>query len=179
MSTHDEPGDRAVRRGFPVRVTTERVTLPNGQRLELDIVKHPGAAAIVPFSSDREVLLIRQYRHATGGTIYEVPAGKLDSGETPEHCAARELEEETGRRAGRIEKLGWIFTTPGFCDEVIHLYAAFDLERVPPRPEDDEVIEVTPTPFDRALELVWRGEINDAKSALALLHAARHLGFFS
>ncbi len=176
MSTHDEPGGGRVRRGFPVRVTTERVTLPNGQPLEIDIVKHPGAAAIVPFSSDREVLLIRQYRHATGGTIYEVPAGKLDSGETPEHCAARELEEETGRRAGRIEKLGWIFTTPGFCDEVIHLYAAFDLERVPPRPEDDEVIEVIPTPFDRALELVWRGEINDAKSALALLHAARHVG---
>ena len=176
MSTHDEPDGGAVRRGFPVRVTTERVTLPNGQRVDLDIVKHPGAAAIVPFTSDREVLLIRQYRHAAGGTIYEVPAGKLDSGEAPEECAARELEEETGQRAGRIEKLGWIFTTPGFCNEVIHLFAAFDLDSIPSRLEADEIIEVIPTSIDRALELVWSGEINDAKSALALLHAARHVG---
>ena len=176
MSTHDEPDGGAVRRGFLVRVTTERVTLPNGQRVDLDIVKHPGAAAIVPFTSDREVLLIRQYRHAAGGTIYEVPAGKLDSGEAPEECAARELEEETGKRAGRIEKLGWIFTTPGFCNEVIHLFAAFDLDSIPSRLEADEIIEVIPTSIDRALELVWSGEINDAKSALALLHAARHVG---
>lgn len=179
MSTHDEPGAGAVRRGFPVRVTTERVILPNGQRLDLDIVKHPGASAIVPFTSDREVLLIRQYRHAAGGTIYEVPAGKLDTGEDPEQCAVRELEEETGQRAGRIEKLGWIWTTPGFCDEVIHLFAAFDLDAVPSRLEADEIIEVIPTSIERALELVWRGEINDAKSALALLHAARHVGFLS
>ncbi len=179
MSTQGEPDDGAVRRGFPVRVTTERVTLPNGELIDLDIVKHPGAAAIVPFTADREVLLIRQYRHAAGGTIYEVPAGKLDPGETPEACAVRELEEETGQRAGRIEKLGWIFTTPGFCDEVIHLFAAFDLDAVPTRLEADEIIELVPTPIDHALELVWSGELNDAKSALALLHAARHVGCLS
>jgi len=179
MSAHNEPGRAATRRGWPVRVTTERVTLPNGQLLELDIVRHPGAAAIVPFLSDREILLIRQYRHAAGGTIYEVPAGKIDAGENPEQCAVRELEEETGRRAGRLESLGWIFTTPGFCDEIIHLFAAFELENVPPRPEDDEVIELIPMPIEQALELVWGGQINDAKSALALLHAARHLGVLS
>jgi ADP-ribose pyrophosphatase len=104
-----------------------------------------------------------------------VPAGKLD-GEAPEACAARELEEEAGRRAGRLLRLGAIWTTPGFTDERIHLFAAFDLELVPQRLDPDEVIEVVAFPFARALEMVWSGEISDAKSALALLHAAHRLG---
>jgi ADP-ribose pyrophosphatase len=161
---------------FRIEVSRERVTLPNGRVAQLDIVHHPGAAAVVPFVSADDVLLIRQFRHAAGGTILEVPAGKLDPGDTPESCAARELEEEAGRRAGRLEKLGWIFTTPGFTDEVIHLFAAFELELVPTRHEDDEVIEVVQLPFAEALELVWRGELPDAKSAMALVHAARRLG---
>ncbi|HEY5656957.1 MAG TPA: NUDIX hydrolase [Myxococcota bacterium] len=161
---------------FRVRVSQERVTLPNGRVAELDIVHHPGAAAVVPFVSADDVLLIRQFRHAAGGTILEVPAGKLDPGDTPEACAARELEEEAGRRAGRLEKLGWIFTTPGFTDEVIHLFAAFDLESIPTRHEDDEVIEVVRLPLAEALDLVWRGELTDGKSAMALLHAAHRLG---
>jgi ADP-ribose pyrophosphatase len=146
---------------------------------ELDIVRHPGASAVVPFEADDDVLLIRQYRHAAGGEILEVPAGKLDPGDTPASCAARELEEEAGRRAGRIEQLGWIFTTPGFTDEVIHLFAAFDLEPIPTRHEDDEVIEVLRVPLREAIDKVWRGEINDAKSALALLHAARRMGMLA
>jgi ADP-ribose diphosphatase len=162
--------------GFRVVVSRERVTLPNGHEIWLDVVHHPGAAAVVPFTGDAEVALIRQYRHAAGGTILEVPAGKLDAGEAPLHCAERELAEEAGYRAGRIEALGSIWTTPGFTDEVIHLYAAFDLARVPSRPEDDEVIEVIRVPLDHALDLVWRGELRDAKSALALIHAARHVG---
>ena len=160
---------------FRIEVSRERVTLPNGRVAQLDIVHHPGAAAVVPFVSADDVLLIRQFRHAAGGTILEVPAGKIDPGDTPEGCAARELEEEAGRRAGRLEKLGWIFTTPGFSDEVIHLFAAFELELVPTRHEDDEVIEVVRLPFAEALELVWRGELPDAKSAMALVHAARRL----
>ena len=91
-------------------------------------------------------------------------------------CARKELEEEAGRRAGRLEKLGSIWTTPGFSDEVIHLFAAFDLAEVPPRHDEDEVIEVVEMSLDRALELVWSGELRDAKSALALLHAAHHVG---
>jgi len=165
--------------GFRIQLSRERVRLPNGRVAELDIVRHPGASAVVPFENDDDVLLIRQYRHAAGGEILEVPAGKLDPGDTPESCAARELEEEAGRRAGRIEHLGWIFTTPGFTDEVIHLFAAFDLEPIPTRHEDDEVIEVLRVPLREALEKVWRGEINDAKSALALLHAARHMGLLA
>jgi ADP-ribose pyrophosphatase len=157
-------------------MSRERATLPDGRQLDLDIVRHPGAAAVVPFLSDHEVLLIRQYRHAAGGAILEVPAGKLDPGESPETCAARELEEEAGKRPGRLVSLGWIFTTPGFTDERIHLFSAFDLETVPRRPDDDEVIDLVPTPLDAALAMVWSGELNDAKSALALIHAAHRLG---
>ncbi len=161
---------------FRLKMTRESVDLPNGRRVELDIVHHPGAAAVVPFASDSEVLLIRQYRHAAGGEILEVPAGKLDAGEPPAQCAARELEEEAGVRAGRIEALGWIWTTPGFPDEKIHLFAAFDLAPAAQRLEDDEVIEVVRVPLEDALERVWRGDLADAKSALALLHAAHRLG---
>ena len=164
---------------FRLRMATEVAELPGGRRVSLDVVRHPGAAAVVPFISDNDVLLLRQYRHAAGGTIWEVPAGKLDDGEAPELCAARELEEEAGQRAGRVEKLGWIFTTPGFTDEVIHLFAAFDLTPVASRPEDDEVIEVVRTPLSEALEKIWSGELTDAKSALALVHAARKLGRLS
>jgi ADP-ribose pyrophosphatase len=165
-----------IKRGFQVRVNSERVRLPNGRLVELDIVPHPGAAAVVPFVSDDEVILIRQYRHATGGSILEVPAGKLDDGEAPERCAARELEEEAGQRAGRLEPLGWIWTSPGFTDERIFLFAGFELKPVPLRHEEDEHIELVPLGFREALDLVWRGELTDAKSALALIQAARLLG---
>jgi ADP-ribose pyrophosphatase len=164
------------KRGFQLRVNTEVARLPDGREVELDIVRHPGAAAVVPFVTLDEVVLIRQHRHAAGGTLLEVPAGKLDAGEPPELCAARELEEEAGFRAGRLERLGWIFTTPGFTDERIFLFAAFDLEPVPLRPDDDELIEPVRVPLRDALELVWRGELTDAKSALALIHAARRVG---
>ncbi len=165
-----------IRRGFHVRVETELAELPNGRRVSLEVVRHPGAAAVVPFLGADEVLLIRQYRHAAGGTLLEIPAGKLDAGEAPEVCAARELEEEAGRRAGRLAKLGVIFTTPGFTDEVIHLFAAFDLASVPTRHEDDELIELVPMPLAQALELVWAGQVPDARSALALIYAARRTG---
>jgi ADP-ribose pyrophosphatase len=166
--------EKTVRKA-PLQVVTESVLLPNGTTLELDMIRHPGAAAVVPFVDEREVLLIRQYRHAAGGVIYEVPAGKLDEGEAPEVCAARELEEEAGQRAGRIERLGAIWTTPGFTNERIHLFAAFDLSPTTQRLEDDELIEVVRMSLDSALEMVWSGELSDAKSALALLHAARWL----
>ena len=153
----------------------ERVELPGREPFELEILRHVGASAVVPFEDDDTVLLIRQYRHAAGGTIWEVPAGKLD-GDTPEVCAVKELEEEVGRRPGRLEHLVTILTTPGFTDERIHLFAAFDLEVVEQRLEAHEIIEVVPTPLARALEMVWSGELHDGKSALALIHAARRLG---
>ena len=167
---------RSVFSGEWMEVVTEEVQLPNGHRVVLDIVRHPGASAVVPFVSDEDVLLIRQYRYAAGGYLYEVPAGKLDAGEPAEVCAARELEEEAGQRAGRLEKLGAIWTTPGFTDERIHLFAAYELEEVPQRLEDDEVLEVIRMPLRSALDMVWNGELSDAKSALALVHAGHRNG---
>jgi len=169
--------ERRVYDGRVVKVNVADVDMPSGGRVQLEVVRHPGAACVVPLSGDDEVLLIHQFRYAAGGTIWEVPAGKLDvPGEAPEACAARELEEEAGRRAGRLEALGSILTTPGFTDEVIHLFAAFDLEAVPQRLDADEAIRVVPTPFDEALRMVWDGRIRDAKSCLALLQAAHHRG---
>ena len=159
-------------RGAWLEVVTESVRLPNGNSIDLDIVRHPGASAVVPFVTNDEVLLIRQYRYATGGELWEVPAGKLDAGEDALTCARRELEEEAGQRAGRVEALGPMWASPGFTDEQIHLFAAFDLEPVPQRLEADEVIELEQMPFGQALEMVWSGEISDAKSQLALLKAA-------
>ncbi len=163
-------------RGVFLEVVTEDIELPNGKRIEIDIVRHPGAAAIVPFVSEDDVLMIRQYRHATKGVLWEIPAGKMDPGEDPETCARRELEEEAGCRAGRLVALGPMWASPGFTDERIHLFAAFDLERVPQRLEDDEIIEIERMPFERALAMVFAGEVPDAKSALALLKAGHHLG---
>ena len=168
--------ERRVQRGVFLEMVTEEVTLPTGRTTTLDVIRHPGASAVLPFLSDDEILLIRQYRYAVGGPIYEVPAGKLDSGEDPAACALRELEEETGYRAARCEPLASIWTTPGFTDERIHLFTARDLVRTSQQLDHDELIEIVPMPFDRALAMVWRGELGDAKSALALLHAARRTG---
>jgi len=180
MGGADDAGEGDARvtpigRGW-LKLESEEVTLPNGRRMRLDIIRHPGASAIVPFLDDEEVLLIQQYRHAAGGTIWEVPAGKLDPGEHPEDCARRELEEETGYRAGSLVALGSILTTPGFTDERIHLFEASDLEPSLQQLDGDEVIELVPMPLSAALELVWTGQLVDAKSALALVKAARRRG---
>jgi ADP-ribose pyrophosphatase len=171
----EDPNVTPIGRGW-LELVSEDVTLPNGKRTRLDIIRHPGASAVVPFLSEDEVLLIQQYRHAAGGTIWEVPAGKLDPGEDPETCAVRELEEETGYRAGSIVSLGSILTTPGFTDERIHLFEAVDLRATSQQLEGDEVIELVPMPLTAALELVWTGQMVDAKSVIALVKAARRRG---
>jgi ADP-ribose pyrophosphatase len=166
---------REIHKGRVVHLFEDTVRLPNGHVATLDMIRHPGAAAVVPFVSldPPTILLVRQFRHAAGGFLLEAPAGKLDPGEAPEACAARETEEESGYRAGRLEKLGAILTTPGFTDEVIHLYAGFDLVPVPSRLEVDEVLTVERVPFADAIAMVERGEIQDAKTMSALLLAAR------
>jgi ADP-ribose diphosphatase len=151
----------------------DTVVLPSGEETTLALFKHPGASAVVPFLDAERIVMLRQFRHAAGGVIWEVPAGKLDRGEDPAHCAARELEEETGYRAGRIERTGALLTTPGFTDEKIHLFCAFDLEPGPPRPEAHEVLHSEILTLARALDMVESGEICDGKSIAALFLAAR------
>lgn len=171
MSTRD------LYRGPVVHLTVEDVTLPNGHVTTLDIVRHPGASAIAALDEDGSVTLLRQYRHAVGGYLWEVPAGKLDPGESPANCAARELAEEAGLVAARLEHVGSIVTCPGFCDEVIHLFVATDLQRVPTARGADEVIDTVKTlPLRDAMTLIRSGEIRDAKTIAALLHADLRYG---
>lgn len=164
---------REIYKGKVLHLFRHELTLPNGHRTTLEVIRHPGAAAAVAFVTADEVLMLRQYRHATGGYLLEIPAGKLDPGEAPEACAFRETEEETGYRPGRLERLGAIHTTPGFTNEVIHLFAAYDLTATAAHPERDEVFSVIRMPFAEAVAKVERGEITDAKSVSALLLAAR------
>lgn len=159
---------RTIYRGRVIEVEVDRVRLPNGTETELEMVRHPGAAAIVPFENKEDILLVRQFRWATGGWIYEIPAGKLEGESDPALCAARELREEVGRKAGRLEFLGTIWTTPGFTDEAIHLFMATELEPVAQALEEDEVLQVVRLPFLEALDKVRRGEIPDAKTQCAL-----------
>ncbi len=166
---------RPVYDGRILKLAIERVRLPNGNVCELEIIHHPGASAVVPLDRDGTVHLVRQYRHATGEWLLEVPAGKLDRGEPPEVCAGRELEEEIGRRAGSLVPLGRIYTTPGFTDEQIWLYLATELSLARQDLQADEVLQVERLPFDEAVRMAAQGGIEDAKSICALLRADRCL----
>ena len=170
---------RRVYTGRVVRLDVDTVRFPDGSTGELEIIRHPGAAAIVPCPSDPEgdpdptILLIRQYRYAAGGPLWEIPAGTLDPGEDAETCARRELLEEAGVTAGRLQRLTSIWTTPGFTDEVIHLYLASGLTAGTPSRERDEFIEVVPQPLSQVLTRIRDGEVRDAKTVVAILYMAR------
>ena len=170
-----QPAVRRVYEGRVVKLNVETFTLPNGSPATIEVVRHPGAAAVVPLTTRGSVLLIRQFRHAAGGFIIEVPAGKLDAGESPETCARRELEEEAGVQAGELVRLGSILTTPGFTDEVIHLFLARDLAASTQALEADEVLTVEEVDLARAVAMCVDGELRDAKSLCAILLADRFL----
>lgn len=160
--------------GRVIDVGTEDVTLPSGTTVTLDVIRHPGAALVVPLDGEERVLLIKQWRHAAGGWLWECPAGTLNPGETPEQCARREVTEEAGVVAGKLDHAGYIFTAPGFCDEKIHIFIARDLQPAAGHHDDDEVItEVRPVHLEECLAMVARGEICDAKTLAGLLHARR------
>jgi len=161
-------GRREIYRGRVVNLGVETVTLPNGVTVELEVIRHQGASAVVPLQEDGTVLLIRQYRHAAGGFIYEIPAGKLDPGENPLECAKRELEEETGRRAECLRHLVTFFTTPGFTDEIIHIYLATGLTPGTQHLEHDEVLEVVEMPLGQAIQRIADGTIRDGKTIIGL-----------
>jgi len=154
--------------GKVLTLNIDTVTLPNGVTIDLEIVRHPGAAAVVPLKDSGTVVLIKQFRHAAGGFIYEIPAGKLHPGEDPLHCAARELEEEIGWIAGRLERLTSMLTAPGFTDEVIHIYKATGLTAGRQQLDRDEVLEVLEISLEEAIKMIEAGTIRDAKTIVGL-----------
>ena len=181
MSEGSRPGrleSRPVHDGRIVKLSVDTVRFPNGATGELEMIRHPGASAVLPVvgsidEEDPEILLLRQYRYAAGGYIWEVPAGlPLGPDEPWEDCAARELEEETGRRSDRLVPLTRILTTPGFTDEVIRLFAADGLAEGSSNLDEDEFVEVRRLRFSEAVDMVRRGEIVDCKSVATILYAA-------
>lgn len=180
----EKPGQlasRPIHRGRVVDLAMDTVRFPDGSTGELELVRHSGASAIVPIIDDSdprdpEILLLRQFRYAAGGELFEVPAGRPDADDEPwPLCARRELEEETGFRAGSLEYLSAIWTTPGFTDEKIHLFLARNLSAGTVATDADEFLSVVRMKLSAALDLIDRGEITDAKSICALTLAARRL----
>jgi 8-oxo-dGTP pyrophosphatase MutT (NUDIX family) len=167
-----------VRNVFKGRVLTlnlETVTLPNGSVTELEVAHHPGGAAVVAVDAAGRVCLLHQFRHAAGGWITEIPAGKLDGGEPPLACAQRELAEEAGVTARRWEKLGEYLSSPGVLTEVIHVFLARDLEAAKAAPELHEVLEVGWVPLAEAVRMATCGQLRDGKSLVGLLWAGAAL----
>lgn len=159
---------RNIYTGKVITLNVDTVELPNGFTVDLETIRHPGAAAVVPVKDDGTVVLIRQFRHAAGGFIYEIPAGKLDQGEDPLNCAKRELEEEVGYRASSFQLLSSIFTAPGFADEVIHIYKAIGLTKGQQQLDRDEVLEIIEMPLSEAIKKIQDGTIRDAKTIIGL-----------
>jgi ADP-ribose pyrophosphatase len=163
-------------RGRLFRLVRSRVRFAGRAPVTRDCVEHPGAVAVVPIQPGNRVVLIRQYRFAVRGTLWEIPAGTLEPGESPRRCAGRELMEEIGYRAGRLERLGTFYTAPGFCSERIHLFLARDL-RPERRPGDaDEFIRPRTVSWTEAIRMAVSGRIHDAKTLAGLFLAAHHLG---
>lgn len=162
---------KSIYHGRVIDLDVERVTLPNGAEAELEIVRHPGGAAVVALDGEQRVCLLRQFRYAAGGWLWELPAGKLAPGEPPRETAVRELEEEAGLRAKRWEALGHVISSPGVFTEVVHLFLARDLVKVPANHEPHELIEVHWLPFAEAIARVHAGDFIDGKTVIGLLRA--------
>lgn len=176
--TTDAPEVLATEEIYHGRIfDVSRYTIREGAKTyQREVVHHPGGASTVAVFDDGTIALVRQYRHPTVRFVLELPAGRLEAPERPEDCAARELEEEIGVRAGRIEKLAEFFTTPGFCEEKLWVYLATELSETQQSLEDDELVEIVRVSFPRALEMIASGEIEDAKTIIGLLLAAERLG---
>ncbi len=162
--------------GRVIHVEVHEIALSNGSRAKRELVRHPGAVAIVPLEPDQRVVLVEQFRFAAGRVLLEIPAGTLEGGEDPDVCAERELREETGLRPGSLQKLGGIYVAPGYTTEFIHLYLARDLIHDPLVMDADEDIRTVRMPLAEALTKIETGEIIDGKSVTALLRVARLLG---
>ncbi|WP_017728167.1 NUDIX hydrolase [Halalkalibacterium ligniniphilum] len=154
--------------GRVIDLQVEQVELPDGKQSAREIVKHPGAVAIIPITSEGKLVLVRQYRKALEKEIVEIPAGKLERGEEPGECAIRELEEETGYKARSLQYLLSFYTSPGFADEIIYLYLAGDLEAGHVNTDDDEFVELLEVSLEEAEAMVENQVIHDAKTAYAV-----------
>jgi ADP-ribose pyrophosphatase len=155
--------------GHVVSLDVDEVEEPGGVRVTREVVRHRGSVAALAIHDDGRLVLARQYRYPVDEAVWELPAGRLDPGETPAEGAARELEEEAGLKAARVEAMTVFYTTPGFCDERMHLFRASGLTSVPPRPEADERIETLTCTLEEARAMVKRGEVREGKTLVALL----------
>jgi len=160
-----------VYQGHAFSVRRDQVRLPNEIIARLDIIEHPGAVTILPLDADGQILFVRQYRHAAGKELLEMPAGTLDEGEPPEACALREIREETGYAAGKMVKLGEFYLAPGYSTEYMSVFLATDLRLSPLPRDEDELITLERVPVERAYQLALNGELQDGKSLAALLLA--------
>ncbi len=167
---------RRLYEGAIVKLRVDRVRMSKGPEVMREVVEHSGAVTVVALDGEGRLLLVRQHRYATGRALLELPAGTLEPGEDPEVCAARELTEETGFRAGRLQRLGGFFVAPGYCTEYIHAYLATDLEPGTAGGDEDEDIEVLALPLGEVFRLVETGELEDAKSLAALFLYLRRTG---
>jgi ADP-ribose pyrophosphatase len=154
-------------------VERDRLREASGMEMIREVVRHPGGAGGLPLDREGRVALVRQYRHPARRELLEIPAGRIEAGETPLECAAREIADEIGLRAGRLEKLAEFYSTPGFCEEKLYIYLATDLTTVPQHLDADEVLEVVHLPLAEAVRLTATGGIEDAKTIIALLLATR------
>lgn len=161
-----------VYNGCVIDLHVDEVTLPNGKVTTREIVKHPGAVAIIALTDDDRIVFVRQFRKALEKTIVEIPAGKLEPGEVPHETALRELKEETGYTAKTLQKVTAFYTSPGFADEFVHVFVATDLERGEQQADDDEFVDCLTKTLDEAQALEQSGDICDAKTAYALLYLA-------
>ena len=161
-------GKKEIFKGTILNLSVERVVLSE-QKVEMECIQHPGGAAVVPLLSDDAVVLIKQYRYAIGGTLWEIPAGRLEPGESPHDCAVRELEEEVGYRATEIVQLTEIYSAPAYCTEVIFIFLATGLVPGRQKLDDDEIIEAVTLPLSEAVAMVEKREITDAKTVTGLL----------
>ena len=177
MTSRNQIETRRAYSGKVISLDVDTVRFPDGTSGELEMIRHPGASAVLPFMSDAnggdpQILLIRQYRYAADGYVYEIPAGRLEPGEDPKDCARRELLEETGCSAESVKYLTTIFTTPGFTDEKIHLFMATGVTSGEAKPESDEFVELQPRTISQALRMIQAGEIQDGKTIDTILYAA-------
>ncbi len=169
MNSTSEFSDNVVYRGSRVSMALRKVRLASGKEIQREVVLHPGAVIILPILADGRVVLIKNVRHTVGESLWELPAGTLESGEDPAHCARRELEEETGYHAAEMRPLGWFYTSPGILTEKMYAFIATDLTSGPQALEENENISVQPMPISEVIELIQSNDIVDGKTIAVVL----------